>query len=179
MPLYEPPEGRPNSLAITPFSAEAMEFDGLRLQNASTNPADGGVTANLLFAYPVSITEPYRIRRFFIVNGSLTMTGNIDIGVYDEAFVRLVSTGATAQAGAGTLQQIAADYTLNPGRYYIACSPSSGSSSFHRYVSVGNVGKTQGCWQQSNAHPLPATATPATWTNGTMLIFGISRLASY
>ena len=176
MPLTFAAEGRPNSVAISCWSFEAGERNGIHTSVAGINPASGAISNNILFGYPFTVYEPYRIRNFYVVNGSTTITGNIDMAVYDTTGTKLVGTGAIAQAGVSALQLIAADYTLDRGLYYAAFSCSSATATFYRYVSMGNPSRMAGFVQvASGAHPLPATVTFAASTLGTCPVFGITK----
>lgn len=176
MPLFNAAEGRPNSVAISCWSFEAGERNGIHTSVAGINPVSGAISNNILFGFPINIYEPYRIRNFFVVNGSTTIAGNIDMGVYDTSGTLLVSTGAIAQSGASALQLISADYTLQAGFYYAAFSCSSATATFFRYVSMGNPARMAGFVKvASGAHPLPSSVTFAASDLGTYPVFGITK----
>jgi len=58
--------------------------------------------------------------------------GNVDVGIYDLSWNRLVSAGSTARSGASALQFAdVTDTYLRPGRYYIAASNSGTTANNH------------------------------------------------
>ncbi len=145
---------------------------------ASTNSGPPGSAtwpaANRALFMPLMIQNPSVATGFWVLNGS-SLTGNIDLGIYDENFVRLVSTGAKVTAGAASIQYHDATDTLIPrGRHYLAISVASASCQIQRYGSatLGLI-SAFGVVQMESAHPLPTTATPATIGAGYVPICGV------
>lgn len=69
---------------------------------------------------PFDLAEEFTVRNLFLANGG-TVSGNIDLGIYDEALERVLSTGSTAQAGVSVLQVVnVVRLVLRPGRYWWA-----------------------------------------------------------
>jgi hypothetical protein len=118
--------------------------------------------ANLI---PLYITEYQSSVSFFIVNGA-TIAGNIDLGLYDSAFGKIVTTGSTAQAGVSIPQSIALVTKLRPGRYYWAWSSNSATASFQSLGTSSSLARAAGCLQMAAAFPLPTTITPAALADG-------------
>jgi hypothetical protein len=55
-----------------------------------------------------------------VLNGA-TASGNMDVGIYDYAGTRLVSSGSTAQSGTSAFQDFdITDTLLGPGIFYLA-----------------------------------------------------------
>src|SRR3972149_4026032 len=77
-------------------------------------------TANKALYVPFRIGKPVLVKKLFLINGA-TVSGNVDVGIYDAAGTRLISAGSTAQAGASALQQFdIADTLLGWGLFYMA-----------------------------------------------------------
>jgi hypothetical protein len=119
---------------------------------------------------PFFIPFRYPVRNLFVYNFA-TVNGNHDVGIYNDEFKLLTSTGAVAQAGTSTIQFHAKDIILEPGQYYFALSSSSTTATYatmqsgtitrHRYL---------GIMQQLTAHPLPASATPTALSAGNVKV---------
>lgn len=114
---------RPNSIAITPSSFEAIGAAGRTLVTAGYASAIWPTT-NLIILFPFTISTPYTVGSLFVCNGAV-VSGNFDIGIYDNGgntstVNRIISTGSTAQAGTSVPQSVVAATTLLPGQYYAA-----------------------------------------------------------
>lgn len=175
MTFSDPPVGQHTPNVIS--TASRCAGSGC-LPAAGTSYASAtSVTTTAVFV-PFYVTEAYTWTRGYVSNGSGTMTGNVDIGVYNEAGTRLASTGNTALAGVSAVQVIAftSSVVLNPGRYYMAISYSAGTA--NNVVAIANTvtfGRYAGLYRQTSANPLPATATFATWASQVLPAFGISQ----
>jgi hypothetical protein len=109
----------------------------------------------------------FKIARFMVANGA-NATGNVDVGLYSEAGIRLLSTGTTARSGTNAMQYInVTDSTFPPGNYYLALVASSTTGSFMRSSTQGlEVSKASGFLQEAlGSTVLPATMTPASYTS--------------
>jgi hypothetical protein len=132
-------------------------------------------TANRAFFIPFIVTEPVTVVKMWLQNAGV-VSGNFDIGIYSEAYARLVSSGSTAQAGTDVLQEVnIADTALTPGRYYMAlCFDNTTARVLSSSTSAARL-KSWGLFQQDvGAVTLPATATPAAMTAAYIPNFGIS-----
>lgn len=151
------------------FSAAA----GKAIAATQTNPA-----ANEAQYYPFVVTQTATFRRGFWHNSTApTNYGNACVGIYDEAGGRLATTGAVAAGTASVLQQAAftADVTLTPGIYYMAISFSASGINSVFGTSGTVIARIAGLYRQAvGSHPLPATATYATWTSQVTPLFGIA-----
>lgn len=167
---------RPVSLVINPFSFEGSSREPF----SGAGPASQAWgTANLALYFPVTIQAPVVFTHACVANGA-TASGNVDIGLYDDAWNRLTSTGSTAQSGTGTVQVIdITDILVPPGRYYIALALSSATGTVQANAS-GNamLGASMGWAQEASALPLPSTATPARYAQTFAPWFGFSRRAT-
>jgi len=174
MPLAQPRLGPVNGPTILAITSEGSERQGFAY--GWQTPATGAPVANLAYIFPFSVSDPYPVANGFVVNGT-AVAGNVDVGIYDTAGNRLISSGATAQSGTSTIQLLPMSYTLAPGLYYCAFSASSGSANFLRWPASSVWFRIAGHFQQSTAHPLPATATFAAAAQNDIPIFGLTRLA--
>lgn len=90
---------------------------------ASIDPAAASTawfSANDPCAYPFRLSEPTTVRKLGWVNGTAA-GGGVDIGVYSDSFVRLVSTGAQTGSGNSLWQWFdVTDTTLAAGKYFLA-----------------------------------------------------------
>lgn len=138
--------------------------------------------ANTAFYVPLWIPWTYPVRRVFWVNGTSVTSVNMDLGIYSSAGERIYSTGSTAQVGASAVQYVdPTDFTLSPGRYYMAVACSSTTAN------RGGQGTTAptvprirlgGVLQEASALPLPNTMTPSAVANACVPFCGFTRTAS-
>lgn len=133
-------------------------------------------SANRALACPFAIAEPLAIVKLLTENGA-TASGNIDIGIYDENWGRLVSMGSTAQSGAPALQAFdIADVNL-PGasRYYLAMAADATTTTILARTMTNALHlKAAGWAQMDSAFPLPATFVPAAFSTAAAFVFGAS-----
>lgn len=117
--------------------------------------------ANLGLAVSIEVPRPVVVTHGFVMNGA-SVTGNVDISIYDASFAELASTGATGHTGNNALQTIALSYTLQAATpYYMAISFSSGSTTVYRQAVSSQILRMAGCFEMTSAHPLPSTFVPA------------------
>jgi hypothetical protein len=176
-----PPPARPISRLLTPFAIEAL---GRAIKTVGTGSlaSTAWPSANLALYFPVVIPRrtSFAALRAFLANGA-TANGNVDIGLYDESWNRLASTGSVAQSGTTTIQDLAAlAVTIPPGRYYLGIALSSGTGTAIALGSAlaGSLASL-GVAQEASAFPLPATATPAVCAQTIVPIFGLSSVAVF
>lgn len=136
------------------------------IESLGTNVAPSNATSsatwpagNLAIYVPFTVWEPFTVTHLAWVNGA-AVSGNVDMGIYDEAGTRLTSTGATAQSGTNAIQIVdITDITLGPGLYYMAMSLSSAVGTIWRNAPAVYLSIMSGVYEQASAHPLPANAT--------------------
>lgn len=152
--------------ADPPREPEIITTFGTRSLGHVQKLSVGGTTsgawpaANRAIYVPFHVLNNYTVVKLGIRNGT-TVTGNVDVGIYDANGTRLISSGSTAQAGTSTVQEFdVTDTTLTPGWYYLAAAMDGAGHTFRVAPSVG-VGwmRCLGMYQQATAFPLPATAT--------------------
>ena len=165
---------RPPSLVLSRLSPESIGVGGRQTTtNASASAAWG--TNNLGIIIPFYLTATTTYLNAWIYNGT-TASGNVDVGIYDEAYALKVSTGAIAQSGTSAVQALAmTDVTLPPGQYYLALSCSSSTSTTFGQATVAGRAAAFGYAQMASAHPLPSTFVPALYAQTLNPDFGVTQ----
>jgi hypothetical protein len=164
-PLLEP------LICITPWHSESYGYNLTALSTGS--PSSGNVTANQAYCYPFHLDVGSVAKKIAIMNGSGTITGDIDVGIYDAEFNLLVSSGSTPHSGALQIQEFdIADTALPPGDYWMAVACSSSTTTVYRLSTSRNtaLGNAAFYVQQTGAFPLPATLTPQLDTSATLYV---------
>lgn len=136
--------------------------------------------ANTAYLVPVVVTRHFLVKNMAILNG--TVAGNVDVGIYDRWFNRLVSAGSTLQAGASAPQVFnVTDTWLTPGLYFLAGAGSTVTTQqiFRITPSAAFLGRPCGVLSftiPGATHVLPSTmATPsATGSSAVPLIIATS-----
>lgn len=124
--------------------------------------------ANKAFYYPVRLRRAMTIKQIWVLTGT-TPTGNIDVGLFDgtgwQVGAALALNGAVAQGTASTIQKFnISDVQCRSGqKLFVGISCSSASSQVSA-VGTSQLANARGMnvFQQTSAHPLPSTPTPAT-----------------
>ena len=133
-------------------------------------------TANKAYFIPYSVGGIVTVRKMFVLNGP-TLSGNIDVGIYDRNGVRLVSIGSTAQAGVSIIQEFdITDTLLVPGLYYLACAMDNTTGQVEIVGPGLAQGMSMGIAEEASAFPLPATATFAPISGTTRIPFVAATL---
>lgn len=121
-------------------------------------------TAQLAVYIPMSFPMAVPVKKLWWINGS-NITSNSDVGIYDSAGNKIVSTGAIA---GGTASQLTSndvgDLTLPPGEYYFAGWRAT-TDRFGLAGGIVHVTMLQAMgvrYEGSLASGLPSTATFAT-----------------
>ena len=140
---------------------------------ASANPGSAALISSnnralyVPFYLPVSATV-YALS-FVATNG----TGNYDIGIYNDTFARLASSGSTAMTAAG-VKTLATSLRLGAGKvFYAAFAFSSTAGTILRWAPGLRSVINAGLFQEDSAVPLPATATPVRITETNMPLFAL------
>ena len=166
---------------ISPYSPESI---GVAIAAAGVTAVtfnNNNPTTNKAWFFPFVIGQTITAAKLFILNGT-AVAGNIDLGIYDSTFARLVSTGSTAQAGTSAIQSVdIADTVLTAGLYYLAYAgdTAAGQTFFGVLSQIAAAAMVSaGCFMQTSAFALPSTATPASIDPGVsaaLPIFGLSQ----
>lgn len=163
----------PQQQVIAPTQPGALMGE-MMLVGAGASTAWG--TANMALYIPVSAVKRFICGRFWWTNGGV-VSGNVDVGVFDQGGNKLDSCGAVAQAGTTTIQH-AAVLTGGAlyGAYYIGIMCTSATAT----LIAGTVPHTAfaracGIKQQTGlGAALPTTATFSASTQTFIPHFGIS-----
>ena len=116
-------------------------------------------TSDLAIFVPVAVPRRVVVTKLFAAIS--TASGNVDIGVYDPAGVRLISTGTTTAATSLTVNTT--DTTLGPGLYYLAMVANNTTVQLQRLNPTAPILTACGLLTQQlgAGAALPATATMA------------------
>lgn len=133
------------------------------------------VAANRIIYTPLRLSEPYLVRRLWLMNGT-AVSGNIDIALMAADGTRLLAAGLTAQAGTTAIQTVAVTATwIGAGLYYLAVMLDNVTGTVWRTASILQprlCGFTQEAVAAGN--PIPAVATFATNTTLFVPVAGLS-----
>ena len=161
---------------IQTWSMEALGIELMTIQRdlsaigSTTVPA-----ANRAFYIPFMLAMPIVVTRLWWENGG-TVSGNVDVGIYDSVGTRIVSTGATAGSGTIAIQSVdITDTLIGPGRFFLAISCSSATATLMATTDAPSLEalRSRGAFNQETAHPLPATATFATVISSFIPVVGL------
>lgn len=132
---------------------------------AGTAPANNTWGTNNLGLYiPFEVDHPVVLDKLYWVCGN-TSVANADLGIFSDAWAKLVSTGSVAMQGAAGRQETnITDYLLVPGKYYWGLSASLSTAGFISAALALMRMQHMGCLTEASAVPLPATATPVALT---------------
>jgi len=133
-----------------------MDFS---LQSAPGSSSTWPVTNKAIF-WPFILQEPTTFVAISWMNGA-TVSGNVDVGIYDMWGNRKVSFGSTAQVGANVLQTAdIADTTLAPG-YYFCALVADNTTGVYWYNNTPNFNCLAGFGmaEMAAAFPLPENVT--------------------
>jgi hypothetical protein len=152
----------------------------------STASSAAWTVANGAFYFPLAIQRTMVARRLWWANGAtVSASYNVDVGLYLDAGqkpgARLVSSGSTAQGTASTLQFVdIADTAVPAGVVWLGMACSSTSATFFRTSLAGGAADAALGFQEASALPLPATATPAEYSQTSRVVFlcGFATTAS-
>lgn len=151
---------------ISPFNHDSVG-GLLNMLNFISAPASATLPQNVAHFFPFWLEVEAIAKKMAVLTGA-TANGNVDVGIYDEEFNYLISSGATAQGSTNTVQELdITDTTLPPGNYWMALSLSSATGTVFRLTAADEVAISQTpCLTQATAHPLPtSTATPVKSTS--------------
>ena len=130
--------------------------------------------ANLALGYPFQVNETVTVYSMWLATGG-TAGGNFDLGIYDLAGNRLVSTGTTARTvNAHTDVTALTDTVLTPGHYY-AMMAADGVENYAGWtmVAAGN-NEAQGYVEATSSFVLPNPITLARTTRTQIPYFGLN-----
>jgi hypothetical protein len=133
----------------------------------NTGPFTSAVwpTTNLAIFVPFILAQHALATQMSHQNGA-AVSGNVDVGIYDERGNRLISKGSTAQAGISSLQvHDITDTELVPGVYFKAIAVDNTTATILRGGMNIQPARACGMAQMATAFPLPNPATFAAISN--------------
>ncbi len=135
-------------------------------------------SANLAIFVPFQLAVPVTVYKMATGSGA-TAAGNFDIGIYDAAGNRLVSSGTTAK-GASTEHIIdVTDTVIGPGTYYLAMS----ADGTNNYIMVTPSGTSPVPLQKTRLYGVVAAASsfvlPTSVTFAASTVAPIPAIAAY
>lgn len=147
-----------NRVVIGPDSSESIGCELVNLGQASASAVYPA--ADRAIFVPFVVFNPLIAVKLGVRNGT-AVSGNVDVGIYDDQQNRVVSIGSTPQAGTSAVQSFdIADTTLEPGVYYLALCCDNTTSTFFRLAPVVTLARAFGVLSQSvGAVTLPNPAT--------------------
>lgn len=155
-------------------------FNGIaNLIDAQTLGGFSGVAwlgNNVAVYVPLTIPQRFTVARFMISNADAD--GNIDIGLYNAAGTRLISTGTQTRTGSSVVQYYGVtDQSFPPGNYYIALVVSTtGGQVFGVNLNDQYLVRSCGVLQETlGSTVLPASMTPVSYTLLTNYWFGFTQ----
>ncbi len=163
-------------VTIHPFSLESVGISNVSGGNITLTGATSATfpVANKALFIPFTLSKSIVAVKLFSVNGA-TVSGNIDVGVYDHTGTRLVSAGSTLQAGTNDLQLFdIADTQIGPGLFYLAVAMDDVLGTL--FFSPGVAPRTEMA-EMAAAFALPATATLVSVTTGSIPLIGLTTRA--
>ena len=167
----------PPCVTIHTFSVEALgPKEGSTGNNLAANAA-GTVypSANLAIYIPMWVMQPLVAVQMFAYSGATVGTNNIDVGIYDGAGNKLVSSGSTLTANASDLQVFnITDTLLGTGLHYLAVAMDGTTDTLFRINNSIPLLRGWGVRQQASAFALPATATFAVMAQNYLPTIGLT-----
>lgn len=173
------PRTRPNPLPLHITSIGRWNaFAAIASFQLSANFANSAwPAANRAVYVPVALHARFTVARFMVCNAG-AVAGDLDIGLYNFAGSRLISTGTTAQSGTNAVQYVdVTNQSFPAGNYWLALvlgdtggrvsTSTTGAGGFEPFwgATLENLGSTV----------LPATMTPAVRAVGTLPCFGFTQ----
>lgn len=163
--------------SIDPLSPESL---GTRLGigailSISTATDTANPVANKAYYIPFSVYGHLMISNIYWLNGATTISGNIDAGIYTATKTKVATIGSTAQSGTNALQSATLSCELGAGLYFLAWVMDNTTGTISAFSS-GNAAYLDviGCYQQTTAFTLPATATFAAPSSDFIPLVGIN-----
>lgn len=168
----------PKAIDMTNVTINTASYNSLGFHRAilGSSGLAAWPLANLALFVPFTIAVPTTIVKIMWVNGA-TVSGNVDVGLYDSQGNRLVSSGTTAQTTVSVVQPVdTTDVTLQPGVYYMAMAMDNTTGTTRKFTTGSTaLCRAVGVYQQVSAFPLPSSATFATASTSDFIpVFGIT-----
>lgn len=165
-----------NAGAIMSCGQAAFPADSFRVMTSTIVGNAAWTSANLAIYIPFAVDSTVTVKQVGWYNGTVNAGNTIDVGIYTEAGVYIISSGAQTMSGAGLQVFNITDTVINPGVYFMGMSVNTAATgTFGRGNQItGLLLNAYGVQQQASAHPLPTTsATFANPTNTFYPVFGL------
>jgi len=162
-------------------TASLLACGGMMATLADARTAGTVYTANHAYLVPFLIQQPHTFSNMFIYCAAGGGANHVDLGIYDNTFHRLCSTGSTVNpvSTAGIIALTSSPITLQPGQYYFGFAVDSATPSYLSITTAVAFNWLLGVKEMAAAFPLPATITPAIpTTSAGFPVFGFSGKAS-
>ena len=138
----------------------ASELVGLHVTAAAST---AWPSINLAIFFPLRLAVPKTVYKLAV--GCGTGSGNnFDVGIYDVAGNRLVSSGATARTATSEVVVDVTDTYLDAGLYYLAVAADSVSTMTCFALGTASVARLVGAMEAASSYVLPSTVTYAAIT---------------
>lgn len=171
--------GRPAEVTINSWSYQSLGTP-LFATNSTSPAAAAWLAAGLVIYVPFAVPEAVTVTKLFYGIGAAA--GNVDMGIYDEAGVLIVSKGSTVAAGANVLHLLdVTDTALARGRYYCALVADTVTTlTIFRTAPVAGIAQSLGLLEQAGVTlPLSTGASPATFAKFTRASVPLVGLQGY
>lgn len=161
------------SIVITPASYD--NSIGWMLGVGQFNTSTAWPTASKAIYIPFTVSVPTTIIGGGTYNGS-AVSGNFDVGIYDDQQNQLVHSGSTAQSGTSAWQVVTlTSTTLDPGIYYMALALDNTTGTVLGYTNTfTSMNRAFGIYQQTSAFVLPNPAVFAVNATGFIPIVALT-----
>lgn len=156
------PKRRLTLWSINTHSINTLHWNGGSRTNYNVvgGSPDVWPAANLIIYVPIVVKQMVLVKKIWFGAGG-TGTGNIDLGIYNRAGTRLVSSGTIAH-GTGNNEKVVdiTDLPLKPDLYYMALQGSNNTDTMYRENLAGPAPAAGGVRDEAaGGFGLPATAT--------------------
>lgn len=120
----------------------------------------GWPSANLAILTPFVLPAAATAYKLGWRNGG-TVSGNVDIGIYDASGTKVIAAGSTAASGTNAVQLVdIADTALSADTlYYLALAADNTSQQFLAWDQHATLWTAMGCREKAASFALPATIT--------------------
>jgi hypothetical protein len=166
---------------ISTFGEGSVLADTIIYAGSAFNSAAVWPAANRAIFCTVQVLFPVTVYQLGWQNGATVGTNTVDVGIYNTAGTRLVSSGATTTSGVSLLQVVnTADTVLTADTYLLAMVMNGTTDTVTRVSPGFTLVRACGIQKQETASPLPSTATLVAPTDGyAPLIFAVFESATF